>query len=102
MTRVKDGGALPAPFLILTQFSELSHDTLTGAALGALRFDEREVAVLFAVLGSLVLAKKHPCLHLQCGTALGSGKQVGPHYNAIRKSNYAWRYRNRRFTCRNR
>jgi hypothetical protein len=78
------------------------HDALPRAAFGSKRFDQREVSVPLPVLGSLILAKQHPCLHPKCGTDSAPGKQPGLHYNAIRSTDYAGRYRHRRSAVENR
>jgi hypothetical protein len=91
VSRVEDGRALPASFLVFGQFTELGDHALPRTPLGSPRLDECEVAVPLAILAALVLAKKHPCLHLKSDTDSALGKQVGPHYNEIRATDYASR-----------
>ena len=90
-SQAKDSGALPTSLLILAQFAELCDDPLPRTSLGSLGLDECEIGVPLAILAALVPAKKHPCLHLKFGTDLASSKQVGPHYNGIRATDYTWR-----------
>ena len=59
---VKDDGALPAPFLIVIEFTQVSDDTLSRPGSGTNALDERVVAVSFTLLGPLVASQKHPCL----------------------------------------
>ncbi len=76
MPRMKDGRPLPTALLVVRQFAEVSDDALPWAEFGALRLDQCEIAVSFAVLGPLIPAKKYPCLH------------SSPARNSLRASNY--------------
>src|SRR3972149_1235592 len=62
MPAMKDGRTLPATLLVGGQLTKLRDDALPWSALRSLRFDQGKVGVTLAVLGPVVLAKKHPCL----------------------------------------
>ena len=59
---VKDDGALPASFLIVIEFAEMSDDALPRPGIGADALDERVVGMGLALLGPLIASEKHPCL----------------------------------------
>ena len=61
---VEDERALPAPFLVVIEFTEIRDDVLPRSGLGANAFDEGVVGVLFAVLGPSVAAQKHAVILL--------------------------------------
>jgi hypothetical protein len=56
---VEDDGALPAAFLIVIEFAEVSDDALPRSGLGADAFDEGVVGVDFALFRSLVTSQEH-------------------------------------------
>ena len=57
---VKDDGALPAAFLIVIEFAQMSDDVLARPGVGAHALDEGIVGVRLAVLGAAVASQKHP------------------------------------------
>ncbi len=90
---MKDSRPFPAVLLVLGQLPQLGHDLLSRPPLGSSRLDQGEIGVPFAVLGASILTQEHPCLHSECDTDSGPGKEVGPHYIGFREADYAWRYR---------
>jgi len=59
---VKDDGALPAQFLIVIEFAQMSNDMLPRPRIGANAFDEGIVGMGLTLLGSLIASQKHPRL----------------------------------------
>ena len=80
---VKDDRALPAAFLIVIEFAQVSDDALPRAGSGANALDQRIISMRLALLGTMVASEKHPCLQdpsmvKECGKSKG----VGFHYIA--------------------
>ena len=59
---VKDDRALPAAFLIVIEFAQVSDDALPRAGSGANALDQRIISMRLALLGTMVASEKHPCL----------------------------------------
>jgi hypothetical protein len=85
MAVMEGDGPLPASFLSGVEFAEMSDNALSGPGVGAHAFDQREVDVLLAVLGSRVPSQKHPCLPALPASMVGETEKlnrVGFHYIA--------------------
>ena len=82
---VKDDGALPAAFLIVIEFAEMSDDALARPGIGANALDESIVGVGLALFGPLIASEKHPCL-LDPSMVKEAGKMQGGRFPLHRQN----------------
>src|SRR6266511_1546604 len=78
LTIVKGDRALPAAFLVVIEFTQMSDDVLPWSSGGADTFDEGVVEVFLTILCSAVAAQKHrPLLVADSMTRRGPTNQEG-------------------------